>query len=201
MSNIFKSVSNSRFDVLNVKEDKKEDKKRGGIKSEPLIKGNHEPIRPIMKNNSFAKYDTEHKDNKKYISFDDKTFPELVSIKNKQSNTNVESNVDSNKISFTDILKVEKEIKDNAIENQDKLNQYNYKKEEEEEEVDPKIVFKKLADMYEKWKREYIENWGMDEYEHYYRFPNYDYEYFDRLDALEEDNDSEVSMDSYDEFY
>jgi len=203
MSNIFKSVSNSRFDILN----KKEDNIKSGIKhikSEPVIKGNNEDKRSIIKNNSFTRYEkpyTEYKE-KKYISFDLNSFPEL--IPNKQlTNTNEDSIQESkHKISFTDILRVEKEkkefdnycIKENVIENEYKTNKYN------DESVDPKIVFEKLASMYEKWRNEYIENWGIDEYEYHYRFPNYDYEYFDNLDALEEgDTESDISNDYYDE--
>jgi hypothetical protein len=53
------------------------------------------------------------------------------------------------------------------------------------EKTETEIVyetFKKLAELYEEHKREYIELWGYDEWERMYRFPNYDYEYFDKLD-------------------
>lgn len=36
--------------------------------------------------------------------------------------------------------------------------------------------------LHEKRTKEYIENWGYDEWARLYRFPNYDYEYFDKLD-------------------
>jgi len=39
-----------------------------------------------------------------------------------------------------------------------------------------------LTYLHEKRTKEYIENWGYDEWEKLYRFPNYDYEYFDKLD-------------------
>ena len=41
---------------------------------------------------------------------------------------------------------------------------------------------KALVDLYENWKQDYINTWGQEEYEHRYLFPNYDYEYFDKLD-------------------
>jgi len=46
----------------------------------------------------------------------------------------------------------------------------------------PYEVFSALNKRYEEWKADYIKEYGEDYYEHYYRFPNYDYEYFDKLD-------------------
>ena len=46
----------------------------------------------------------------------------------------------------------------------------------------PAEIMKALADKYEKWKAEYIRDYGIDDYEHNFRFPGYDYEYFDKLD-------------------
>jgi hypothetical protein len=46
----------------------------------------------------------------------------------------------------------------------------------------PDEIMTRLNDNYLKWKAEYIEEYGWDEYDRYYRFPNYDYEYFDKLD-------------------
>ena len=52
--------------------------------------------------------------------------------------------------------------------------------------VDPAKVLKKLVDLYENWKRDYINTWGLDDYESRYLFPNYDYEYMDKLDEKHE---------------
>jgi hypothetical protein len=46
----------------------------------------------------------------------------------------------------------------------------------------PYEIFSVLNHNYEKWKANYIEEYGEYEYERNYRFPNYDYEYFDKLD-------------------
>jgi hypothetical protein len=43
-------------------------------------------------------------------------------------------------------------------------------------------VFDGLANLHENRRQEYIYNWGEDEYEKMFIFPNYDYEYFDKLD-------------------
>lgn len=55
----------------------------------------------------------------------------------------------------------------------------NLLEQEENQKVDPYKVFEKLTNIYEKWKKNYIEQWGYDEYEKYYRFPNYDYSYLE----------------------
>jgi hypothetical protein len=45
----------------------------------------------------------------------------------------------------------------------------------------------KLTRLYEKRRDNYINSWGVEEYNFMYKFPNYDYEYFDKLDELYED--------------
>ena len=42
------------------------------------------------------------------------------------------------------------------------------------------LVLKKLSDNYEKWKADYIQSWGEDEYNKMYISPNYDYHSFDK---------------------
>jgi hypothetical protein len=48
--------------------------------------------------------------------------------------------------------------------------------------AEPAEIMKALADKYDKWKADYIRDYGIDDYEHNFRFPGYDYEYFDKLD-------------------
>jgi hypothetical protein len=43
---------------------------------------------------------------------------------------------------------------------------------------------KQLFDMLEARKKEYIDEYGYDDYERHFRFQDYDYEYFDKLDAI-----------------
>ena len=47
-------------------------------------------------------------------------------------------------------------------------------------------VLNALAYLYERRTNEYIELWGYDEWEKTFRFPNYDYNYFNNLDELYE---------------
>jgi hypothetical protein len=46
----------------------------------------------------------------------------------------------------------------------------------------PYEIMSKQVELYETWKANYIAVYGEEYYERYYRFPNYDYEYFDKLD-------------------
>jgi len=58
-------------------------------------------------------------------------------------------------------------------------------------------VLKKLEERYESWKKMYIENYGEEEYEKYYKFPNHDYYYFDRLDEEELEETEDYVSDDY----
>lgn len=44
-----------------------------------------------------------------------------------------------------------------------------------------------LVALHEKRTNDYIDTWGYEEWERTFRFPNYDYEYFDKLDELYEE--------------
>ncbi len=60
-----------------------------------------------------------------------------------------------------------------------------------------------LVEIHEKRANEYIDMWGYEEWEHMFRFPNYDYDYFDRLDELyyqEIDNEESEYEEEYDEY-
>jgi hypothetical protein len=48
--------------------------------------------------------------------------------------------------------------------------------------ISPDYVMSSLVNLHEKRKEKYINLWGYDCYEKIFLFPNYDYEYFDKLD-------------------
>ena len=91
------------------------------------------------------------------------------------------------------------------------------KREDVEKKVEP-IVYKQgkryatpaeimsaLNDNYERWKSEYIEEYGYDEYERNYRFQDWDYEYFDKLDEkyeaeMKKEEDKEIQREEEAEF-
>jgi hypothetical protein len=50
-------------------------------------------------------------------------------------------------------------------------------------------IINTLVDLYQKRTEQYIELWGYDEWEKMFRFPNHDYEYFDKLDELLEEEE------------
>lgn len=60
-------------------------------------------------------------------------------------------------------------------------------------------VLDNLAYLHEKRTTEYIDNWGEDEWEKMFLFPNYDYIYFDKLDEIYAKNNPD-SDEEYEEF-
>jgi hypothetical protein len=45
-------------------------------------------------------------------------------------------------------------------------------------------AFNALVELYNRRDEEYIDTWGYEDWERMFRFPNYDYDYFDKLDEL-----------------
>ena len=63
-------------------------------------------------------------------------------------------------------------------------------------------VFDTLVEVHEKSRDEYIEMWGYEEWEKMFTFPNYDYEYFVKLDELyNEEMENQISDDDEEEYY
>jgi len=54
-------------------------------------------------------------------------------------------------------------------------------------------IINALVELHEKRREEYINMWGYDTWEKMYRFPNYDYDYFNKLDELYEEMENEES--------
>jgi hypothetical protein len=71
------------------------------------------------------------------------------------------------------------------------------------DESDGFKILDAFVELHEKRNNEYIDMWGYEEWEHMFKFPNYDYDYFDRLDELYyqemENEESEEDVD-YDEY-
>ena len=60
------------------------------------------------------------------------------------------------------------------------------------------ILYLRLNNLYQSWLDNFIEQWGYEEYEDTYCFPNYDYDYFDNLDIKwYEEESSEDELDDY----
>ena len=149
----------------------------------------------------------EEKKLEKELSIDN--FPELIVQE-------TEGNNDATYISFLDKLKIEKiekeEIVDIDIELENLEPGWQIIKRDLETSkiiVKSKSIFKPenenksefqlayavvkgLSFLHEKRTNEYIDKWGYNEWENMFRFQNYDYEYFDKLDELyQEELDAE----------
>ena len=61
-------------------------------------------------------------------------------------------------------------------------------------------IINDLSLLYEKRTNEYKELWGEDEWERMFIFPNYDYEYFDKLDEVYEDEQSKLNEQYYNDY-
>jgi hypothetical protein len=69
----------------------------------------------------------------------------------------------------------------------EKVVNYEKKIKEENESIYEDQIINSLVNLHVKRKQEYIDNWGYDDYETTFLFPYYDYEYFDKLDAIYEE--------------
>jgi len=54
-------------------------------------------------------------------------------------------------------------------------------------------IIEALSDLHEKRSKEYIDSWGEEEWERMFIFPNYDYEYFDKLDEAYEIEQNKIN--------
>ena len=121
-------------------------------------------------------------------------FPELI-----KNTTNTASVLEEKpKQSFLEKLKTVKDeppienteevIKDGcvSITFQNRKTTYKYGKmsyiPDDIKKINPEYVMSSLVDIHEKRKEYHINLWGYDDYEKIFLSPNYDYEYFDKLD-------------------
>jgi hypothetical protein len=138
-------------------------------------------------------------------------FPELISSKpTSLTNEKEEEDEQSMKL-YSDIVETEVKKEENIEEFKlkpgwiliDKSKKYNKTDDSENEYfVNLKLILQKTNNLYERRKNEYIELYGDDNYEKMFKFPNYDYEYFDRLDylyELEMETSSNGNNEMYDE--
>ena len=151
--------------------------------------------------------------NKKNLSADN--FPTLhggvISVKNTETIGKKESYVEKiNKISIKEPTEVD-HIKPGWVEvkrdpeNPRKLiytygshmesENSSHSKESSKKKLEPQVL-DALVHLHNKRTQEYIDMWGYDTWEKLYRFPNYDYHYFDKLDEkYEEELEKELEED------
>jgi hypothetical protein len=114
---------------------------------------------------------------------DKSSFPELVPSKQTIDQTNNMNYM--NKLTWVKEEKEKEKSDDDWLPvGFEKLGQTNNEKVTRQslKPAPPAVIMKALVDLYENWKKNYINTWGEEEYERQYLFPNYDYEYFDKLD-------------------
>lgn len=158
---------------------------------------------------------------KKKKSLTPENFPEIISSNINNANKNINK---KNIMNFSEKLKSgkkENELKeiDFDYENlkpgwvilkKDPLTGKKIKKYKESQIPKPREKTQKeigldvlngLVELHKKRTKEYIEMWGYHTWEKLYRFPNYDYEYFDKLDELYEEMENEYISEESDEEY
>jgi hypothetical protein len=68
----------------------------------------------------------------------------------------------------------------NIINNQEK------QMDNKDDSENPYIVMSRVTQLHKRRRSEHIRKWGIDEYEKMFMFPNYDYDYYDKLDEYYE---------------
>lgn len=162
--------------------------------------------------NSFFQKDKD-KEKPKIFTLIDDDFPDFIPSVD-PAKKNVENGVNEIKL-FTEILEESnKVVNDDSGQDQNKfilkpgwilLNKnenYNDKLEDVEmSNADITNFINGLAALYDKQTKRYIDLYGEDMFVRTYKFPNYDYEYFDKLDELEDLEMAEHGTDMSDENY
>jgi len=234
MKNIFKQ--NSRFaslvdDISNEypknKVSKPMNNKNNKNNNTNNNKNNNTNTITASKNNLF-KNNTQTKEEKPLIKelnlLSEEMFPTLgggvsknkEDIKNSYSNIlkkessvkKVEKNIDIIKPGF---VKLKLNCKSRKIEVTEYIDYEKQKSDYEKTQEEGFAVLDRLVYLHELRTKKYIDNWGYDEWEKIFRFPNYDYYYFDRLDELYEEelekelekelnNKLEEEFDDYEDF-
>jgi hypothetical protein len=140
----------------------------------------------VMEETSFPELDT-HKDNKynknnvKNVTPDTKLFVNLFTNKVEEPKYITEE-------SKLTVITIDKKTHQMIIKNgSNKKNTEPILEDEEYKQIRAnEEILEKLTDSYINWTNNYIETWGEEAYINRYVCPNYDYEYFDKLDELYE---------------
>jgi hypothetical protein len=177
------------------------------------------------KYNQFKNYNSKPVIKKKDFEIKEDEFPDLVSSVKNNNNINVKSF--SFLLNKEEIIEVEKDISDKEI--QPGWSYYKYTKfknglcGDKNLEVTTKIqkplinkiyepvkqkkvlneeeeIINALTLLQEKRTNEYKELWGEDEWERMFVFPNYDYEYFDKLDEAYEAEEEKLNEQYYNDY-
>lgn len=127
-------------------------------------------------------------------------FPDLNKSKDTASNNNINNSehityIDKLNTNLNNKLEEEEIISDGYVQlslNKSKNIIAKYGKSIYQDQTDNiqyqnNLIMKQLCKNYETWKDKYIYLWGEEEYNKMYKFPNYDYDYFNKLDLKYEE--------------
>jgi len=95
------------------------------------------------------------------------------------------------------LIKYDKKRSKSYVEYNEKYLEDEQNKKEEEERMIPFMILDALANLHLKRKEKYINNWGYDEYEKMFISPNYDPDYFNKLDAKYEEEMEKLREQEY----
>jgi len=206
--------SNSRFSIL-TQEISNVDSKKSRSNDRPNNRLNNRPNnRPNNLFKSNYKPENDIKLQKKELNFfSEEDFPTLGGVVSNNKENNTIKNSYQDMVKKENIKKVEKNdalvIKPGTIQLKfnrksreiestiytDGYKMTDYEKQQEEGYA----VLNGLVNLHERRTNNYINNWGYDEWEKIFRFPNYDYYYFDRLDELYQE-ELEKELEKEEEF-
>ena len=236
MSNLFNK--NNRFDVLNEEVNKNKQKKDSNQNKFKSNNDNTNFVttqkESKIKNSIFKKEDEIkkreelRKNDEAKKSLNINNFPELKTNKKELNKTqSLIQNDELNKnyltklktLNMVDNIKETDEVEPGWVriqferKNTDSKKKTSYKfdygkSEYIEKNLNPNFVLKELVNIHQKRNKFYIEMLGEDEYNKVFKFPNYDYNYYDKLDEKYEEYEYELkeleenmSDDEYDDYY
>jgi hypothetical protein len=232
--NIFKEKPSSRFDFKEELADMKNNKQQ----MEDFHKKVHSELYDAVPSNTFqrltfseriqkerdqrekAKQDEKDRIQKQLENslFDVNSFPTLASNTETETKTAVtEPLKQKSQTNYADKVKwmpeqVEDKLKGLCLIGNDDDDANQNRRRRQPISAPPHVIMNKLVELYETWKANYIHLWGYDDYENNYKFPNYDYEYFDKLDYIyemellkqqekEQEKQREADAEYYDDKY
>jgi hypothetical protein len=205
--NIFKT--NSRFDVLM---DDYNNNNNNNNKSNKNNKYNNEKQKKTSNQSKFQKetkqlnkqeYNKREKNENPILkkNMTEENFPQLIVKQKNIKEAPKQLNKEETKINYIDKLNTSKQITAETIIEEEKVEPGWVKLEknkitkavtikygkktyfsDDEKIVTPTDVLYNLIKLHEQRKNDYIRDWGEESYENTFRFINYDYDYFEKLD-------------------
>jgi hypothetical protein len=178
-----------------------ENSKKLSIDNFPELQLSNNKVETLKKPVSFAEKLKQKEKEKEIVEPNDKSLEKPVisfSEKLKQVDVVVETKV--NEIPYGWVVIKRDPITKKQITEYNKEYENDLKRAENLEKKQwPMKVLGALVDLYERERETYINKWGYDAYEEKYLDPDYDDEYFDRLDEAYAASESEEEYESEDE--